>query len=90
MTFFEVLETFLDPILTTSYGATLLSVGFLVFLIVLLGMFNVNKTTIITTVVASLLLFITFGWIPLWFIFLLGIVFLGLIVLSLRGGGSNA
>lgn len=90
MTFFELLETFLDPLLTTSYGPTLLSVGFLVLLIVLLGMFDVNKTTIITSVVASLLLFITFGWIPLWFIFLLGIVFLALIVLSLRGGGTNA
>lgn len=89
MTFFELLETFLDPLLSTSFGPTLLSVGFLVFLIVLLGMFNVNKTTIITSVVASLLLFITFGWIPLWFVFLLGIVFLGLIVLSLQGGSTN-
>lgn len=90
MTFFEVLETFLDPILSTTFGPTLLSVILIVFLIVSLGMFKVNKPTIITSVVVALLLFITFGWIPLFFIFLLGIIFLALIVLSFTGGSSNA
>jgi hypothetical protein len=89
MTFFQLIETFFDPLLTTSYGETLLSVGFLLVTVLVLGLFNVSKTTIITVAVSVLLLFITFGWIPLWFIFLLGVVFLALIILSLRGGSSN-
>jgi putative copper export protein len=89
MTFFELIETFLDPLLTTSYGETLFSVGFLFLTVLILGLFNVTKTTIITVAVTVLLLFITFGWIPLWFIFLLGVVFLGLIILSLQGGSRD-
>jgi hypothetical protein len=89
MTFFQLIEKFLDPILTTSYGEALLSVGLLLFTIILLGILKVSKTIIITCSVVVLLMLISFGWIPLWFVVLLAIFFIALILLSLRGGSTN-
>lgn len=89
MQFLEVIETFLDPILTTTYGSVFLSVLFIVIFSVGLGFFNIPKVTILTTVVVLLLMFIAFDWIPLWIVIVLTLMFFALFLINMRGG-SNA
>jgi hypothetical protein len=47
------------------------------------------KVSILTTVIVLLLMFVSFGWLPLWLIILLTLTFFGLFLLNMRGG-SNA
>ena len=89
MSIIELIETFLDPILSTAFGGVLLSVGFIAFLTVALGLLNLPKVSILTTVIVLLLMFVSFGWLPLWLIILLTLTFFGLFLLNMRGG-SNA
>lgn len=89
MLFLELIETFLDPILSTEFGGVLLSIAFIAFFTVALGLLNLPKVSILTTVIVLLLMFIAFGWIPLWIIIALTLTFFALFLLNMRGG-SNA
>lgn len=88
MLFLEFIETFLDPILTTTYGGVFLSVLFILLFTIGFGFFNIPKVIILTTVVVFLLMFIAFGWIPLWIVILLTLIFFGLFLINMRGGSN--
>lgn len=90
MTIFELIETFLDPILTTSNGSALLSIGFVIFIAIALGIMNISKPIILTSAVTLFLMFVAFGWIPVWIVILLTIIIFGLFITNVVGGGSRA
>jgi len=89
MTFFQLIETFLDPILSTAFGGLLLSIVFIATLTIALGIFQFPKVSILTAAIVSLLMFIAFGWLPIWLVLLLTMAFFALFILNMRGG-SNA
>ena len=88
MTIFQLIETFLDPILSTEFGGLLLSFVAILFFSIALGFLNIPKVSILITVVVLLLMFVAFGWIPLWIIILLTLTFFGLFLLNMRGGSN--
>jgi len=90
MSIFELIETFLDPILTASNGGLILSVGFIIVITIMLGIINVSKPIILITSISLFLMFISFGWIPLWIVILLILIIFGLFITNIVGGGSGA
>ena len=90
MTIFDLIETFLDPILTTSNGSFFLSIGFVIFMAIALGIMKVSKPIILTSSIVSFLMFVAFGWIPVWIVILLTIIIFGLFLTNVIGGGSRA
>lgn len=89
MTFLEVIEFYLGDLLLTAFGKTLISVIFLAFLTITLSMFKMPKDVIIISVVSGLLLLVSFGWIPIFFVILIAIVFLLLTIITINGGIKN-
>jgi len=90
MSIFELIETFLDPILTASNGGLILSVGFIIVITIMLGIINVSKPIILITSISLFLMFISFGWIPLWIVILLILIIFGLFITNIIGGRSGA
>jgi len=89
MSIFELIETFLDPILTLSNGGLILSIGFILFISISLGIINVSKPIILITSISLFLMFISFGWIPLWIVILLILIIFGLFITNIIGGKSS-
>lgn len=90
MSIFELIETFLDPILTTANGGFFLSIGFVIFMAIALGIMNISKPIILTSSIVSFLMFVAFGWIPVWVVILIAIIIFGLFITNVVGGGSRA
>jgi len=89
MTFLQLIESFLDPILSTEFGGILLSMVFIAVVVISFGIFQIPKNIILTSSFVLLLMFISFGWIPLWIVLLLTIILFVFLFMNLRGG-SNA
>lgn len=87
MTILELINTFIDPI-NTDFGTLILSLGIMSFLAIGLTLLNVPKTTTLTTIIVSLFVFISFGWIPIWIVILLAIGLFALIYLNFKGGAA--
>jgi hypothetical protein len=85
MTILEFIETFIDPI-NTDFGTMILSLGIISFLAIGLTLLKVPSDTTLTTIIISLFMFISFGWIPIWIIILLAIGLFVLIFLIFKGG----
>jgi hypothetical protein len=88
MTIVELFETFLGP-LNTEFGKLIISAVFISFFTIALGLIGVSKLLIFFTVLVSILMFIGFGWLPLWLVVALGVGLFALGYVNVRGG-SNA
>lgn len=88
MTIIELFESFLGP-LNTEFGKLIISVLFISFFTVALGFIGVSKLLIFFSVLVSILMFIGFGWLPLWLVVAIGIALFALGYVNIRGG-SNA
>ena len=88
MTIFEIIEDFLNPVLTLSNGGFLISVISIVIVAVMLGLLNISRYIILTSVIGLFLMFTVFGWIPLWIIILLALILFALIYTNIQGGSN--
>jgi hypothetical protein len=87
MTIVELFETFLGP-LNTEFGKLIISVVFISFFTIALGFIGVSKLLIFFTVLVSILMFIGFGWLPLWLVVALGVGLFALGYVNVRGGSN--
>jgi hypothetical protein len=87
MTIVELFETFLGP-LNTEFGKLIISVVFISFFTIALGFNGVSKLLIFFTVLVSILMFIGFGWLPLWLVVALGVGLFALGYVNVRGGSN--
>lgn len=88
MTFLEVIEFYLDPILSSEFGSILLSMIFIAVVVVALGVMQIPKNIVLTSAMVLLLMFISFGWIPLWIVILLTMALFVFFIMNVRGGSS--
>jgi hypothetical protein len=89
MLFLELIETFLDPILSTEFGGILLSMIFIAVIAIAFGLMDIPKNVIFTSAFVLLIMFISFGWIPVWIVILLTLGLFVFLLMNIRGG-SNA
>jgi hypothetical protein len=87
MTIVELFENFLGP-LNTEFGKLIISVVFISFFTISLGFIGVSKLLIFFTVLVSILMFIGFGWLPLWLVVALGVGLFALGYVNVRGGSN--
>jgi len=88
MTILDLIETFIGP-LDNTIGKLLLSVGFLGFIGLALGLIGINKLNLFIIMIAGVLMFAGFGWIPIWIIIMLGIGAAILLLTNVLGGNRN-
>jgi hypothetical protein len=88
MSIVELIESFLGP-LNSEFGKLIISVGFISFLSIALAVIGVSKLLIFLSVIVSILMFIGFGWLPLWIVVGIGVALFTLGYVNIRGG-SNA
>ena len=88
MLFLELIETFLDPILSTDFGGFLLSLIFIAVVSISFGLLNIPKNVIFTASVVLFLMFIAFGWMPIWIVILLTLGLFVFLLMNIRGGSN--
>ena len=88
MTIIDLIETFIGP-LNNAFGKLIISIAFITLIGIGLDLIGFKRTLTFLTVLVSIFMFASFGWIPLWIVILIGI---GLFVLGYNTirGGSNA
>jgi hypothetical protein len=85
MPIIDFIETFLDPLLT-DFGQMFLSLLFTTAAVVMLTIVNMPKVVLITAALVMMLLFVSFGWLPVWIVVLLMIYFFVNTILNMRQG----
>jgi hypothetical protein len=88
MDILDFIETFLGP-LDTTFGKLFISIFFMAFVGITLGIIGVPKITLLISILVTLFLFVSFGWIPIWIIILLAIILFAILYTNLRGGSNN-
>jgi hypothetical protein len=88
MLFLEFIETFLDPILSNDFGGFLLSLIFIAVVGISFGLLNIPKNVIFTASVVLFLMFIAFGWMPIWIVILLTLGLFVFLLMNIRGGSN--
>ena len=83
MTILELIESFIDP--TNTFLTMMVSLGFMAFLAIGLGILGVPKMVILMSSIISLFMFVAFGWFPIWIIILLAILLFILLFNNFRG-----
>lgn len=83
-----LIESFLGP-LDNTLGKLILSVFFMAFVGIGLGLIGVPKITLLIGILVTLFMFVSFGWIPIWIIILLAIGLFALFYLNVTGGSKN-
>lgn len=83
-----LIESLLGP-LDTTLGKLIISVFFMAFIGVTLGLVGVPKITLLISILVTLFMFVSFGWIPIWIIILLGIGLFAMLYLNVTGGIKN-
>ena len=84
-----LIESFLGP-LDTTFGKLFISIFFMAFVGITLGIIGVPKITLLISILVTLFLFVSFGWIPIWIIILLAITLFAILYTNLMGGSNNA
>ena len=84
-----LIESFLGP-LDTTFGKLFISIFFMAFVGITLGIIGVPKITLLISILVTLFLFVSFGWIPIWIIILLAIALFAILYNNLMGGSNNA
>jgi len=85
MPIIDFIETFLDPLMT-DFGQLFLSLLFTTISVVMLTIVNMPKVVLITAALVMMLLFVAFGWLPVWIVVLLMIYFFVNTILNMRQG----
>lgn len=84
MLFLEVIESFLGS-LDNEFGKFIISIGFVVFFAIALSFIGISKLLIFLIVLACLVMFVSFGWLPLWLIIALGMLIFAIGFVNIRG-----
>jgi hypothetical protein len=87
MTFLQLIESFLGP-LNTEFGKLIISIGFISFFTLTLALIGVSKLLIFLSVLVSILMFIGFGWFPIWIVILISIGIFVLGYVNIRGASN--
>jgi len=87
MTFLQLIESFLGP-LNTAFGKLIISIGFISFFTITLALLGVSKLLIFLSVLVSILMFIGFGWFPIWIVILISIGIFVLGYVNIRGASN--
>lgn len=88
MTILQLIESFLGPF-NTAFGKLILSVGFLSFIGLGLGLIGMSKLNLFMIMIGGVLMFAAFGWIPLWIIIMLAIGLSVLLLTNVLGGNAR-
>jgi hypothetical protein len=83
-----LIESFLGP-LDTTFGKLVISIFFMAFIGIGLGLVGVPKLTLLISILVTLFMFISFGWIPVWIVILLAIGLFALLYTNIAGGNRN-
>lgn len=84
-----LIESFLGP-LDNTLGKLIVSVLFMSVIGIGLGLIGVPKITLFISILVTLFMFVSFGWIPIWIIVLLSIALFAMLYLNVTGGSNNA
>jgi hypothetical protein len=88
MLFLELIESFLGP-LNTEFGKLIVSVGFVSFFSIALSLIGISKLLVFLSILVSLMMFISFGWIPLWIVIAIAILLFALGYVNVRGASNG-